>query len=264
MPGRLPNKSDFPPAINLTVTPRKQPSNFGSMLGTQTLTSRAAPSSQPPTNVLILLHGLGDTNASFTRLGQQLSLPETACIALQAPNPLPFELGGFHWGDDLIFDQSTGEMDLDTGFKISIRILVDGIIRGALISKCGYKAREIMIFGFAQGGMVGLQAAAEFEGEELGGVISIGGVLSLSLPLKALDKKSKTPILVCKGSRGSAVTDSAKSKLKDAFNFVEIKEWKKTGDGMPSNREEMLPIMQFFARRLRSTRGVPAGSVELT
>jgi predicted esterase len=155
-------------------------------------------------------------------------------------------------------------MDVDTGFKISTRIILDGIIRGALISKCGYKGREIMIFGFAQGGMVGLQAAAEFEGEELGGVISVGGVLPLSLPLKALDKKSKTPILVCKGSRGSAVSDSAVSKFKDAFEFVEVKEWKKTGDGMPSNREEMLPIMQFFARRLRSTKGVPAGSVELT
>ncbi|KAF2651861.1 alpha/beta-hydrolase [Lophiostoma macrostomum CBS 122681] len=244
MPGRLPVTSDFPSAVNLTIT--------------------LPPSSQPPSNVLLLLHGLGDTNSPFTRLGQKLSLPETVCIAVQAPNPLPFDLGGFHWGDDLIFDQNTGEMDIDTGFKAATRLILEDVIRGALISKCGYKGREIMIFGFAQGGMVGLQTAAEFEGEELGGVISIGGVLSLSLPLKALKKKSKTPVLVCKGSRGSAVSDSAASKIKDAFDFVEIKEWKKTGEGMPSSREEMLPIMQFFARRLRSTRGVPAGSVELT
>lgn len=228
------------------------------------LTPDTAPSSQPPTNVLILLHGLGDTNASFTKLGQQLSLPETACIAVQAPNPLPFDLGGFHWGDDLIFDQNTGEMDVDTGFKASTRLVLDAIIKEGLIAKCGYRAREIMTFGFAQGGMVALQAAAELEGDELGGVISIGGILSLSLPLKALDKKSKTPVLVCKASKGSAVTDSAIAKLKDAFEFVEIKEWKKNGDGMPSNREEMMPVMQFFARRLRSTRGVPTGSVELT
>lgn len=193
-----------------------------------------------------------------------MSLPETACIAVQAPNPLPFDLGGFHWGDDLIFDQNTGEMDVDTGFKTSTRLILDSVIRDGLISKCGYRARDIMIFGFAQGGMVALQAAAEFEGEELGGVISVGAVLSLSLPLQALHKKSKTPILVCKSTKGSVVTSGAISKFKDAFEFVEIKEWKKNGDGMPSNREEMMPIMQFFARRLRSTRGVPAGSVELT
>jgi hypothetical protein len=32
---------------------------------------------------------------------------------------------------------------------------------------------------------------------------------------------------------------------------------------MPKNREEALPMMHFFARRLRSQKGVPEGSVEL-
>ncbi|KAF2626517.1 alpha/beta-hydrolase [Macroventuria anomochaeta] len=241
MPGRLPTKADFPSSVNLSVTP--------------------APSAQQPTNILILLHGLGDTNASFTRLGQQLNLPETACIAVQAPAPLPFDLGGFHWGDDMIFDQNMGEMDMDTGFKASTRLVLDKVVREGLVGKCGYRPREIVIFGFGQGGMVSLQAAAELEGEELGGVVSIGGKLSSSLSLKT--KKSRTPVLICRASRASAVTDSAVSKLKDAFEFVEIKDWKKNGDGMPSNRDEMLPIMQFFAHRLRSTKGVPAGSVEL-
>ncbi len=258
MPGRLPTKDDFPSSVTLTITPRMSPSSLS--LGPP-LTC-AAPSSQPPTNILILLHGLGDTNASFTKLGEQLNLPETACIAIQAPNPLPFDLGGMHWGEDMIFDSSTGEMDMDTGLQASTRLVLDQVVREGLIGKCGYKAREIMIFGFAQGGMVGLQVAAELE-EELGGVISIGGPLSQSVPLKALEKKSKTPVLICKASKKSAVTDSATTKLKDAFDYIEFKEWKKNGDGMPSSRDEMLPIMQFFARRLRSTRGVPAGSIEI-
>lgn len=84
------------------------------------------------------------------------------------------------------------------------------------------------------------------------------------MSLKALQNKSKTPVLVCKANKKSAVTDSATTKLKDAFDYIEFKEWKKNGDGMPSSREEMLPIMQFFARRLRSTKGVPAGSVEIS
>jgi len=260
MPGRLPTKADFPPSANLSITARKSPAQRSHL---RRLTS-AAPTSQPPTNVLILLHGLGDTNASFTKLGQQLNLPETACIAIQAPSPLPFDLGGSHWGDDMTFDPTTGEMDMDTGFKASMRIVLDQVIREGLIGKCGYRPREIIIFGYAQGGMVGLQAAAELEGEELGGIVSVGGPLSQSVPLRALEKKSKTPVLICKASNKSAITDSATSKLKDAFEYVEIKEWKRNGDGMPSSREEMMPIMQFFARRLRSMRGVPAGSVELS
>jgi predicted esterase len=161
----------------------------------------------------------------------------------------------------MVFNQNTGEMDMDTGFKASTRLVLDKVIREGLIGKCGYKPREIVIFGFGQGGMVGLQAAVELAGEELGGVVSIGGRLPSSLSLRA--KKSRTPVLICRAARASAVTDSAVSKLKDAFEFVEIKDWKKNGDGMPSNRDEMLPIMQFFASRLRSTKGVPAGSVEL-
>lgn len=192
-----------------------------------------------------------------------MSLPETACIAIEAPKPLPFDLGGFHWGEDLVFDQRTGEMEVDTGFTASTRLLSEQVIHGSLIAKCGFAPREVMIFAYGQGAMVGLQTAAELE-EELGGVISIGGALPLSTPLDALQKKSKTPVLVCKGSRGSVVSDSAIVRLKDAFEFVDVKEWKKNGDGMPANRDEMLPIMQFFARRLRSMRGVPAGSVELT
>ncbi len=34
-------------------------------------------------------------------------------------------------------------------------------------------------------------------------------------------------------------------------------------DSMPRSREEMLPIMRFFARRLRSRGGVPEGAVEV-
>ncbi|KAF2465143.1 phospholipase/Carboxylesteras-like protein [Lindgomyces ingoldianus] len=244
MPGRLPMKSDFPSSLELSITP--------------------PPSSQPPTNVLVLLHGLGDTNEPFTKLGQQLSLPETVCISVQAPNPLPFFLSGFNWSDDLVIDQNTHKLDGDVGFKVSTRLILDSVICEGLIGQCGYKAREIIVFGYGQGAMAGLQAAAELEGDELGGVISIGGVLPLSLPLKALERKSKTPVLVCKGSRGSAVSDSAITRLKDAFEFLQLQQWNEYGDKMPRNREEMLPIMQFFARRLRSTRGVPAGGVELT
>jgi predicted esterase len=224
----------------------------------------AAPANHPPTNVLILLHGLGDTNVSFTKLGQQLNLPETACIALQAPNGLLFDIGGFQWGDDLVMDQSNGELDMDTGFKSATRLILERVIREGLMGKCGYTAREIIIFGFAQGGMAGLHAAAEFEGSELGGVVSVGGALSLSLSLKSMEKKSKTPVLVCRASRGSKVTDSAVTKMRDVFENVELKDWKRNGDGMMSNREEMMPIMQFFARRLLSRRGMPTGSVELT
>ncbi len=130
------------------------------------------------------------------------------------------------------------------------------------MGKCGYKAREIVLFGYGQGGMAALAVAASMAGEELGGVVSVGGPLPVSVSSVPV-KKSKTPVLVLGGSARTLVTSSAVARLRSVFEAVEYERWKKSGDGMPTNREEMLPIMQFFARRLRSRRGVPEGSVEL-
>ncbi|KKY22730.1 putative phospholipase carboxylesterase superfamily [Diplodia seriata] len=255
---RLPTAQDFPSSITVTITP--------------------PPPSHPPTNILLLLHGLGDTHAPFARLGAQMSLPETACIAVRAPAPLPFDLGGYHWGDDVLFDERTGDMDPDAGFqKAATRLLLDDVVRGVLVRKCGYAPCDVVLFGFAQGGMAALQVAAELgkadPDQELGGVVSVGGAApagaSLSSSSKQGDeaegkKKFKTPVLLCKAARGSSVSDAAVRRLKDSFEFAEVKEWRRVGDAMPSNRDEMLPIMQFFARRLKSVRGVPEGAVEIS
>jgi hypothetical protein len=45
---------------------------------------------------------------------------------------------------------------------------------------------------------------------------------------------------------------------------VEIIRYRRPGDGMPANRDEMLPIMRFLARRLTSAKGVPEGAVEVS
>lgn len=79
-----------------------------------------------------------------------------------------------------------------------------------------------------------------------------------------MDSKSKTSILVCAGTSSSSVTSASEDKLKQLFEHVEVKRYRKSGDSMPSNRDEMMPIMQFFSRRLKSRKGVPEGSVEVS
>ncbi|KIW01582.1 uncharacterized protein PV09_07055 [Verruconis gallopava] len=219
---------------------------------------------QPATNILVLLHGLGDTELPFKSFAEKLQLPETAYLALRGTSNLPFDLEGAHWGDDIVFGVD-GTIEADTGFKKSTRIVGDDIIRSVLIDKWGYKSREILLFGYGQGGMLALNIAAELGLEtELGGVVSIGGPLPSGAALPEVGKKCRTPVLLCHGYRRSAVQDVDVDRLKDYFEFVEVKEWRKTGDGMPASRDEMLPIMQFWARRLRSNRGVPDGSIEIT
>ena len=216
------------------------------------------PAGGKPVNVLIILHGLGDTHESMKILGERMALPETVCISIQGPTPIPFDIGGFHWGDDVVFDQGSDSLDPDTGFKKGTEVVLQ--ITRQLQEKCDYTSRDILLFGYGQGGMLALKIATE--STELGGVISIGGPLPSDTVLPV--PKSKTPIIALGGSSNSTLTDSSITKLKNTFEFVEYKRWRRPGDGAPRNREEMLPIMQFFARRLRSRHGIPDGSIELS
>jgi predicted esterase len=258
-----PSPADFPTNLTVTITPPQNPPRANH---------------PAPPNILLLLHGLGDTAAAFTSFARALNLPETTVVTIQAPTPLPFDLGGFHWGDDVSFDSATGTLDMDAGFKRATSLLVDEVIRGVLVRKCGYRPREILILGFGQGGMAALVAAREMgenkaqgesasagsgaEDTSLSGVISIGAPYPLSG--STVGAKSRTPVLLVGGREPTAVSDGAIRRTKQVFEFVEVHQYARKGDGMPRNREEMMPVMQFFARRLRSWQGVPEGSVEIT
>lgn len=111
--------------------------------------------------MLILLHGLGDGHDAFATLGRQMNLPETACVSVRGPKAL-LDLEGAHWGDDIIFDSTTGGLDADSGLKESTELLKI-LIKESLVDKCGYAHRDIAVFGFGQGGMVALSAARRFQ-----------------------------------------------------------------------------------------------------
>ena len=245
MPGRVPAPADFPSSLTLSIVQPPEPR------GTQT------------SNVLILLHGIGDSNVPFANLASQMKLPETACIALRAPAPLPFDLGGFHWGDDIQFDEGMGlKMDADAGFEKAYKIVVEDVIRHGLIAKCGFRPKEVHLFGFGQGGMVALGSAKRLE--ELGGVVSIGGSLPKDAQVSSTrTEKSKTATIILHGSSQSAITTTAANAIKAAFSHVEFHRWQRPGDAMPRNKDEMYPVMRFLARRLRSRAGVPESSQEL-
>jgi len=263
-----------------------------------TITIIPSPQSKLPQNILLLLHGLGDNHNPFATLARQMQLPETLAIAILAPSPLPamFAPGGpgphNHWCDDVLFDPSPSgpPVELDAGFGRARGMLVDELVGRGLRGECGVREREVMWFGFGQGGMAALDAAVAVEvaaaekekgggggadtsasgNAEMSGVITIGGPLSSSTfhyfhasELRRSGKKCRTPVLICGGNRESAVTSEKIKRLKEVFESVEVVKWDRKGDGMMKSREEMMPIMRFLGKRLRSRAGVPEGSVEV-
>lgn len=272
MKKKAPSHADFPSHLTLTITPPPTP---------QPPPATETPPEIAQPNILILLHGLGDSAIAFTSFARALNLPETTILTIQAPHPLPFDLPGAHWGDDLTFDTSGGPgsgagsgMDMDGGFVRATRVLLDEVIVEVLLRKCGYTLSEILVFGFGQGGMVGLCLARQLSlssgtGDspgDLSGVVSIGAPfpLSATTTTTTTGRKCRTPVLLVAGRDASAVSDSSVLRTKEVFEFVETHRYARRGDGMPRSRDEMLPVMRFFARRLRSWRGVPPGSVEIT
>ena len=225
------------------------------------------PLNNKPTNVVLFLPGLGDTSANFSNFAKALNLPDTVTITLQPPFPLPFPVGpGFHWSDDLQVDTSSGTIDQDSPITKATRIVAD-VISDVLIKKHNFTPPSVHLFGFGQGGSLSLSIPLSDSLPSLpslGGVTSIGGPLSLTVS-HAAQIKSRTPVCLLGGSRGGFARDerSPVKRLRILYEFVEYHEWRKSDDSMPKNQEEALPMMQFFARRLRDRRGVPDDFVEI-
>ncbi|KAJ4510967.1 hypothetical protein HRR78_005255 [Exophiala dermatitidis] len=209
------------------------------------------PPNNVPTNVILFLPGLGDTAKNFSSFAKALNLPDALTITLNPPFPLPFPLGaGDQWSEDLQVDTTTGAIDPDSPLTRAVGLVAKDVIADVLIGKSRYRPDHIHLFGFAP----------------LGGVISVGGYLPLSTPLAAITSKNRTPVLVLSGSNSPlASPDSSPLKrIKSAYEFVTYHQWKKADDSMPKNRDEVLPMMQFWGRRLKSRRGVPDDAIEIS
>lgn len=229
-------------------------------------------------NLLLLLHGLGDSAAPFASLAQKMILPETSALALQAPLPLPAGLDGHMWLPSFTDD---GELLLPTASSLAD-------IRGRLVHLLtvlegfGWSSHRIFLFGFSQGGVVALDLALNISRVRLGGVVSVcGHLMSLQEvrppePPAAVGSGSKTsgggtrgsdagrevsrvqtPILIIAGTHDTQIPLVAARQ-----SFAELRSWMGCdaevalaeidgkGHGMISSEAEMRMVMEFLAAHL--------------
>ncbi|KAK3402735.1 Alpha/Beta hydrolase protein [Sordaria brevicollis] len=272
--------------------------DFDSLKPHLTISTHYPTPPESTTSILLLFHGLGDTNTPFLSFASQLSLPGVLAISIRGPSPLPPSLLGlpldsgptnnFHWGDDLKLDGRTGEIDMDPGYDKVWSLVMDKLVGEVLMGKCGWETEDVLLFGFGQGGGVALGLGSKVrvweggaeeekvreveEGEEVKegvvveqkkdrgfkGIVSIGGALPPSMiPSISAREKAKTPVLVIHGSKSGYVGEDEVDLIKREFENVKVVEWKRPDDGMPRSREEVLPMMEFFAERLKSVPGFP-------
>ncbi|KAJ7764524.1 hypothetical protein DFH07DRAFT_811502 [Mycena maculata] len=191
-------------------------------------------------NILILLHGLGDTHIPFSKLGRQLKLPQTAILAVRAPDQVPFLYEeSFAWFPS--FDE-LGEL-IERPNPTPALALMDRIVQH-LTDDCTWPAHRIHLFGFAQGGSVAAELGVKMSRQTLGSIVTVSGPL-LSYP--TLSTRSSTPVLVA--YRSSAMPANALTPFNKGFQRVVEHKMGAEG-GMPASKAEWEPIMRFWSEVL--------------
>ncbi|KAE9405516.1 hypothetical protein BT96DRAFT_1015502 [Gymnopus androsaceus JB14] len=208
-------------------------------------------------NLLVFLHGLGDTHLPFAKLGRQLKLPQTAVLALQAPEKIPFLYEeAYQWYTS--FDP-LGELIERPNPSAAIDLLSD--VLKHLIEVCSWPSDKIHLFGFAQGGTVALELAIQFWKNQINAKssksssLSLGSIVTISGPLLSyptLPTPSPTPILAVyrPPPADPSLSGGDLTALKKGFNTVKEVKLQSRGPGMPSSKDEWEPIMRFWSERL--------------
>ncbi|KAF8892906.1 hypothetical protein BD779DRAFT_1507669 [Infundibulicybe gibba] len=204
-------------------------------------------------NLLVLLHGLGDTHVPFSKLGRQLKLPQTAILALRAPEQVPFLYEeAYQWYpsfDDL------GEL-IERPNPTSVLELISKIY-DHLTDHCKWPANRIHLFGFAQGGSVVAEFGVKIWRKQMQNslALSLGSIVTISGPMLSyptISALSPTPLLVVYRLPPSetALPAGSLAAYRKAYQSVTEAKISAQGAGMPSSKVEWEPIMRFWGENL--------------
>ncbi|TRM70175.1 hypothetical protein BD626DRAFT_476524 [Schizophyllum amplum] len=205
-------------------------------------------------NLLIILHGLGDTHVPFAHMGKQLKLPQTAVLALRAPQQIPFmDAESYQWYPS--FDplgELINDPDPTTGLDVLARLVEH------LTGDCAWAPHQLHFFGFAQGGSLAAEFGLRWWREHPGAAGRLGSIVTVSAPLLSyptLSQPSPTPVLVLHtpAAKGSPFTKEAVVAYKKGYGVM--KEQITGRAGMPASREEWEPIMRFWSEHLGRRQG---------
>ena len=217
---RTPQRTDFPPSLSVSIV---------------------APTTDEVEHCIVLLHHSEGNEESLSGLAKCLrrDLAESAFVMIRGFQAVGGGDRGYHWADAPWEPKS---------FRDSTDIL-NQVIRKVLISRCSFQLRDIVVLGHGEGGMAALAAVASWQGSELGGVVSIGGAMPDYVRLE-LDVRAETPALVIGGALGE-ITPAALQLIQESFAYTDTDVRDGEHDLIPETKEQLKPLCDFFAHRLR-------------
>lgn len=232
------------------------------------------------TNLMIFLHGAGDTHKPFDALGKKMSLPQTALLSISASScgddtfiKLPFDLGhtwfeemDLRTGNDLPENHPRRLSTLDAAV-IKINEIVEALIESWI-------PERIFLFGFSAGACLVMETCLyrmTNRKRPLGGAICIAGGIKRPLPKNQFsgcrsdgslkNNKCITPILIITGSNDTRYSPSQMENSCDVYNRYATQQCNesssvktyvkaKKAHSMVESPDEMKVIMEFLAEKL--------------
>lgn len=202
-------------------------------------------------NVVLFMHGLGDTAAGWSQAMPQLGLAKTKFILPTAPiRPITMAQGYAMNGWSDIFAIAPGTREDEDGFNASTARLQ------AMIDQekaKGIPTEKIIVAGFSQGGALALHLAMR-AADHLGGVVCMSSWLPLaeSYPDKmGPGMQAGFRILQCHGDVDNVVQYSwgkqSHEKLKDLGLKAEFETY--SGLGHSANQAEMTRVADFMRKQ---------------
>lgn len=217
-------------------------------------------------NLLLMLHGFGDRPEAFARLATQMSLPQTAALALGAPYEVPMFDGGRSWctvlgGDLQVMVGKEGEGEALRSMQASVDALEQ--LLESLKAHCGWQPRRVHAFGFSQGGSIAMELARRYsrggKGHGLGSCIAVASPLIEPKDTENSKDKSTgvvdpTPLLLMHGDKDDRVPPAlitrAATVLKQEGLTVTQRTVAGKGYTLIGSAEEARILMQFWAAHL--------------
>ncbi|MBL7670957.1 MAG: serine esterase [Bdellovibrionaceae bacterium] len=178
--------------------------------------SRFLQSSRKSDQLMLVLHGRGDSLRPFSRFNEELRIPEMNYLLLNAPKKY---LDGYSW---------YGEPPYKKQGVLRIRELLFQLIEQ--LEMQGWKSENIFLFGFSQGCLVSADFALNSK-KKLAGVIGVSGYFHFFPRWRAeLSREAaKTPWLITHGLKDDVLkiddTKFGVNKLKNAglhIDWIEL------------------------------------------
>lgn len=227
------------------------------------------------TNLLIFLHGAGDTHLPYHELAKNMKLPQTATLSINANSmggsfvTLPFDLG-CTWFEEMNYQTGDVLSVCDSKRITSLNHACEKL--DALIDKISGETQSwiperVFLFGFSAGACAIMHICCD---RRQSGKRPLGGAICVAGGLNGITKKSQTsnnnnmtiestPLLLIGGENDQSYPISVMDRdgllyrtCNDSINNVSVKTFVQSGKGheMIKHREETKCIMEFLGEKM--------------